>query len=205
MKEEKNRIARDKLPERFYKIARPILGTLYRLYYNPKIIGIENIPKNGPIIIVGNHKHVMDQCNIIISTKRVVHYMAKKEYFDSKFAWFFKATGCISVDRKNKDEVAKQEALNILEQGGAIGLFPEGTRNRTSELLLPFKYGAVSMAKKTNALIVPFGITGDYKFRSKNLTIRYGKPFKVGSMTLEEANNRLFHDVETLMKKNLNK
>ena len=108
MKEEKNRIARDKLPERFYKIARPILGTLYRLYYNPKIIGIENIPKNGPIIIVGNHKHVMDQCNIIISTKRVVHYMAKKEYFDSrKTRWFFKAAGCIPVNRQIHDEDAK--------------------------------------------------------------------------------------------------
>ena len=59
------------------------------------------------------------------------------------------------------------------------------------------------MAKKTNATIIPFGITGDYKFRSKNLTIRYGKPFKVDNMDLEEANEKLYKEVEKLMKMNL--
>lgn len=129
--------------------------------------------------------------------------MAKKEYFDSKMAWFFKATGCISVDRSKKDEVAKGAALNILKSGGAVGLFPEGTRNKTKEFLLPFKFGTVSMAKKTDATIIPFGLTGDYKFRSKNLTVRFGKPFKVGDMSLEEANDKLYHEIEKLMKENL--
>ncbi len=129
--------------------------------------------------------------------------MAKKEYFDSKMAWFFKATGCISVDRSKKDEVAKETALNILRSGGAVGLFPEGTRNKTKEFLLPFKFGTVSMAKKTDATIIPFGLTGDYKFRSKNLTVRFGKPFKVGDMSLEEANDKLYHEIEKLMKENL--
>ena len=49
------------------------------------------------------------------------------------------------------------------------------------------------------------GITGDFKFRSKNLTIRYGKPFKVGNMTLKEANDKLFNEVKKLIKLNLNK
>lgn len=129
--------------------------------------------------------------------------MAKKEYFDSKMAWFFKSTGCISVDRSKKDEVAKEAALNILKSGGAVGLFPEGTRNKTKEFLLPFKFGTVSMAKKTDATIIPFGLTGDYKFRSKNLTVRFGKPFKVGDMSLEEANDKLYHEIEKLMKENL--
>ncbi len=129
--------------------------------------------------------------------------MAKKEYFDSKMAWFFKATGCISVDRSKKDEVAKEAALNILRSGGAVGLFPEGTRNKTKEFLLPFKFGTVSMAKKTDATIVPFGLTGDYKFRSKNLTVRFGEPFKVENMSLEEANDKLYHEIERLMKENL--
>ena len=189
-----------KLPERFYKLIKPILGTIYKLYYNPKIIGKENIPKNGSILIVGNHKHIMDQCNIIISTKRVVHYMAKKEYFDNKkVAWFFKASGCISVDRSKKDSSAKEAALSVLEKGGAIGLFPEGTRNRTDAILLPFKYGAVSMAKKTDSYLVPFGISGDYKFRSKNLTIKIGKPFKINNITLEEANKMLARRIKKLM------
>lgn len=188
-----------------YKIIKFILGPIFKLYYRPKIINKKVIPKDGPIIICGNHKHVYDQCPIIISTKRVIHYMAKKEYFDSKFVWFFKMAGCISVNRQIKDNDATEKALEILKNNGAIGIFPEGTRNKTkNKFLLPFKFGAVSMAKKTNATIVPFGLTGDYHFRSKNLTVRFGTPFKVNDMSLEEANNKLYKEIEKLMKENLN-
>lgn len=187
-----------------YSLLTPIMRVLFRLYYNPKIINKEVIPKEGPILIVGNHKHIYDQCLTIMATKRVIHYMAKKEYFDGKMAWFFKLVGCIPVDRSIKDHNATDKALKVLNSGGAIGLFPEGTRNKTKDVfLLPFKFGTVSMAKKTNATIIPFGLTGDYKFRSKNLTIRYGTPFKVGKMDLEDANKKLYEEVERLMRENL--
>ena len=187
-----------------YSLLTPIMRVLFKLYYNPKIINKEVIPKEGPILIVGNHKHIYDQCLTIMATKRVIHYMAKKEYFDGKMAWFFKLVGCISVDRSIKDHNATDKALKVLNSGGTIGLFPEGTRNKTKDVfLLPFKFGTVSMAKKTNATIIPFGLTGDYKFRSKNLTIRYGTPFKVGEMDLEDANKKLYEEVERLMRENL--
>lgn len=189
-----------------YRIGRFILGPFFKWYYNPTIIGKENIPKEGAILIVGNHKHLYDQCLSIISTKRFIKYMAKREYFDNKKTrWFFKAVGCISVDRSVHDGKAKGEAIETLKNGGAIGLFPEGTRNKTQEFLLPFKFGAVSMAKKTDAYLVPFGITGDYIFRSKNLVIKYGKPFKVTDMELEEANNLLYETVKKLMGDTLEK
>ena len=137
-----------------YRLLKPILGPIFKLYYHPKVIGKEVIPKEGPILIVGNHKHLYDQCLAIISTKRMIHYMAKKEYFDGKMRWFFKMVGCIPVDRSKKDDAATTSALEVLNDGGAIGLFPEGTRNKTEEFLLPFKFGAVSMASKTNATIV---------------------------------------------------
>ena len=189
----------------FYKIYKIILGPIFKFYYNPKIIGKENIPKDGSILLVGNHIHLMDQCVPILSTKRIVNYMAKKEYFDNKkVAWFFKSAGCIPVDRSKKDDNAVSKALNILNNGGAIGLFPEGTRNKTDLFLQPFKFGAVSMAKKTNSYLVPFGITGDYTFRSKNLTVRFGKPFKItDNMDLSDANNKLYKTIEKLMKENL--
>lgn len=189
-----------------YRIGRFILGPFFKWYYNPTIIGKENIPKEGAILIVGNHKHLYDQCLSIISTKRFIKYMAKREYFDNKKTrWFFKAVGCISVDRSVHDGKAKGEAIETLKNGGAIGLFPEGTRNKTQEFLLPFKFGAVSMAKKTDAYLVPFGITGDYIFRSKNLVIKYGRPFKVTDMELEEANNLLYETVKKLMEDTLEK
>lgn len=187
-----------------YKILTPLMRILFRIYYNPTIINKEVIPKDGPILIVGNHKHVFDQCLTIMATHRTIHYMAKKEYFDGKMAWFFKFVGCIPVNRSIKDENATKQAIDILKHNGAIGLFPEGTRNKTKDIfLLPFKFGTVSMAKKTGATIVPFGLTGNYKFRSKNLTIRYGTPFKIENMNLEEANNKLYHEIEKLMKENL--
>ena len=189
-----------------YRIGRFILGPFFKWYYNPTIIGKENIPKDGAILIVGNHKHLYDQCLSIISTKRFIKYMAKREYFDNKKTrWFFKAVGCISVDRSVHDGKAKGEAIETLKNGGAIGLFPEGTRNKTQDFLLPFKFGAVSMAKKTDAYLVPFGITGDYVFRSKNLVIKYGKPFKVTDLELEEANNLLYETVKKLMEDTLEK
>ncbi len=187
-----------------YKIFRPILSPLFRLWYNPKVINKEAILKEGPIIIAGNHKHVYDQCLTIISTKRIINYMAKKEYFEGNLAWFFKSVGCIPVNRKIKDTAAVSCALEVLKNGGAIGIFPEGTRNKTNEFLLPFKFGAVSMAKKSGATIIPFGLTGDYKFRSKNLVARFGTPFKVDDMSLEDANEKLYNEIKSLMEANLN-
>ena len=191
------------LSEKRYKFFKPILGLIFRIYYNPTIIGKENIPKEGPIIVAGNHMHVMDQCGPMMVSKRPIHYMAKKEYFDGKFAWFFRMMGCISVNRSIHDEEAKEKAMNVLKEGKALGIFPEGTRNKTDAFLLPFKFGCVSMAKKSDAYIVPFAVTGTYKFRSKDLVYRIGKPFKVSNMELSEANKRLEKVIGNLKKKSL--
>ena len=187
-----------------YKFLTPFMRIAFKFYYSPRIIGAEKIPKNSAIVIAGNHKHVYDQCLTIMATKRVIHYMAKKEYFEGKLAPLFRFVGCIPVDRSKRDFSSAMSALKVLKKGGAIGIFPEGTRNKTDKFLLNFKTGAVAMAKKTGAYIVPFGLTGDYKFRSKNLTIRYGEPFKADNMSVEEANEKLFREVERLMLENLN-
>ncbi len=184
----------------WYKFLKIFLKPIYKIYYNPKIYNKENLKIEGPLIIAGNHIHLMDQCNVIISTKRVITYMAKKEYFDlPKTKWFFKMVGCIPVDRGSKEDTSKEKAIKVLENKGAIGIFPEGTRNKTKEKLLPFKFGAVSMAQKTNATIIPYAITGKYKFRSKNLKVKFGTPFKVENMTLEEANNHLYEEISNLI------
>lgn len=186
-----------------YKLLTPFMRIAFRLWYNPKIIGAEKIPADGAVVIACNHKHVYDQCLTVMATKRVIHYMAKKEYFDGKLAPLFRIVGCIPVDRARRDFSSAKSALAVLKKDGAVGIFPEGTRNKTDKFMLPLKDGAVAMAKKGEAYIVPCGLTGDYCFRSKNLTIRYGEPFKVGNMTVAQAKEKLRSEIERLMLENL--
>lgn len=181
-----------------FRISKGILSVFFKLFFHPKIIGRGNIPETGGVILAGNHRHIFDPCMPIISTKRPVHYMAKKELFSGIFGWFFKLVGCISVDRGHYNTLAKNEAIKVLEEGKVLGIFPEGTRNKTNDILLPFKYGAVSMSKKTNAYIVPFAITGKYKLFNNDLTIKFGKAF-IASSDLDEANHLLSDRIKGLI------
>ena len=142
----------------------------------------------------------MDQCLAILESKRPIHYMAKVEYFENpKTRWFFKMVGCIPVNRSIHDDNAKTLALEVLKKDLALGIFPEGTRNKTDKLLQDFKFGAVSLAKKTNATIIPVAITGNYRFRTKNLKITFGSPFKVED-DLEQANQKLYDIILDIIK-----
>ena len=82
------------------------------------------------------------------------------------------------------------DALYDLKDNGVIGIFPEGTVNKSKDELLPFKYGAVSFASKTDSYIVPFAITGKYKLFRKSVKVKYGKPYKVKT-DLEKENEIL--------------
>lgn len=186
---------------RFFK---GLLGIFFLIFFRPKIVGREKIPKYGGIILAGNHRHIFDPCMPILSTKRPVHYMAKKELFNSPIGWFFKVVGCIPVDRGHDNTDSKEAALEVLREGEVLGIFPEGTRNKSLNGLLPFKYGAVSMSNKSGALIVPFAITGKYRLFNNKLTIRFGKGF-VASDDLERANKRLVSEIEELIAENTGK
>ncbi len=183
----------------FFKI---ILGPVFLICYRPKVVNKHYIPKKGSIILCGNHLHYFDQNLVILSTKRYINFMAKKEYFDSwKTKWFFNSVGCIPVDRNNKNKESLIKAKNILRNGGAIGIFPEGTRNKTEKMLLEFKKGAVIMAKDTDSYLVPFAITGKYKFFKNNLKIEFIKPFKVNNLDVEDANNLLYDKIKSVIEK----
>ena len=183
-----------------YRIVRTLGYPIFLLLYRPEFEGRNNIPKSGSVILAGNHTNNLDAAIMIAGPKRVVHMLAKKELFKSKISnAFFRSMGCIPVDRKIHDENAKSEAIEVLKNNEVIGIFPEGTVNRTNDIILPFKYGAVSFAKKTGAYIVPFAITGKYKLFRKSIKITYGKPYKVKG-DLEKENEILRDKVYKLMK-----
>ena len=187
-----------------FQLGRIFFGPLFKLIYKPKLINKKVLPKKGAIIITANHTHKFDPFLIVASGRRTIHFMAKKEYHVGRLRHIFKFVGTIPVDREIKDTEASERALEVLRRGGAIALFPEGTRNKTEEFLLPFKFGAVSMAKKTGATIVPCGISGKFeKTKDNNLMIRFGEPFKVGDMSLDEANNKLRDSIGDIMRENI--
>lgn len=183
-----------------YKILRPIFTLLFKAYYNPTIINKEYIPKDEKAVIAGNHKHALDPILVDVCTKRVVHTLAKKELHDGKFGWLFRAVGTIPVDLNAKhNKQALESAVEYLNKGTLINVSPEAKRNYTNEILLPFKVGAVVMSKRTDCKIIPYAITGDYKFRSKNLKITFGEPLDTSNLTVDEANKLLYKKVKELL------
>ena len=172
-----------------YKIVRPILKFLFLNLYRPKIIGSENIPKEGRIILAGNHTNNFDCVLLMSSTKRCIHFLAKVELFKGFKKVIFSNLGLIPVDRSKKNPDALKTAKMYLENDMVIGIFPEGTFSKTDELL-PFKIGAVKMAYDTNTEIIPFAITGKYKLFSKDLKIIFGRPLSI-SYDLDIENNNL--------------
>lgn len=182
-----------------YRIVRTLGYPIFLLLYRPEFEGRNNIPKSGSVILAGNHTNNLDAAIMIAGPKRVVHMLAKKELFKSKISnAFFRSMGCIPVDRKIHDENAKSEAIEVLKNNEVIGIFPEGTINRTNDIILPFKYGAVSFAKKTGAYIVPFTITGKYKLFRRSIKITYGKPYKVTD-DLEIENKKLMNIITKML------
>lgn len=107
-------------------------------------------------IIVGNHKSVLDVIPAALATDRPIHYMAKKELFVKGISkWFTRKCECIPVNRDGNDVRAMMQAMKYLKNGENVCLFPEGTRNKTSERFLPFKSGAAAMSIKTRTPIIP--------------------------------------------------
>jgi len=184
-----------------YKTLKIIIGTLLKILYRPKAYGTENITKEGPIIFAGNHKHAFDPVVVMTHTDRIVHYMAKESIFKGLHGKILESIGIIKVYRTKSNPTAVIEAEQILKQGGTVGIFPEGTRNKTDQELLKFRHGAVAIAKKANSPIIPFAIKGEYKLFRKGLIIEFGKPVDVSEMEIEEANDVIRNEVLKLLRK----
>lgn len=185
-----------------YRVIRAIGKPLMHIVFHPTIVNREKIPVEGAILLCGNHKHALDPILVDISTKRIVRTLAKKDLFDGPFGFVFRGVRCIPVDlHKNKNPKAYDEALSSLRNGDVVNISPEAKRNFTNEVLLPFKYGAVSLASKTDTKIVPYSITGDYKFIGGHLKIVYGDPIDV-SEDLTKYNENLYNAIGNLLLNN---
>ena len=185
----------------FYRIVKPLLNFLIFVLFHPRVIGRENIPKKGGVVLAGNHTKWLDPetlCAVVHG--RQVHFLAKKELFKGPMHIITWGMGAIPVDRSIHDKGALHHAIDALKDGLCIGIFPEGTINRTDDVIMPFKIGAVKMAHDANATLVPFIITGKYGF-FKRVRIEFLKPLKVKD-NLDEANQDLMDTIKKGLIKN---
>ncbi len=173
-----------------YRIVRGPLTACFKAIYKPTVTGKRFIPDEGRIILAGNHTNLMDCILVACATKRCVHYLAKDELMKGPLKYIFGGLGIIPVNRRTKDKAAYMSAVETLNEEKVIGIFPEGTINRTEDVIMPFKFGAVKMSKESNTNIVPFAITGKYKPFERSVKITFFEPIEPEE-NLETANENL--------------
>jgi len=156
-----------------------------KLKYRLSVQHHERIPLTGGVVIVANHSSYLDppvMCSSIHS--RVVHFMARDTLFKSRFSkWYFRTVRVITIDRTRGDLGALRKAIAILKKGGAIGLFPEGTRSPDGQIR-EAKGGIGFLIAKGNVPVVPLFIDGSFKafpkgakkLRPARISVRVGIP-----------------------------
>ena len=184
-----------------YNIVRSIVTLYIKIIYRPMIIGTDNINKEGPVILAGNHTNQLDSLFLISSTKRSISFLGKHTLLKGFKKYFFKSMGVIPVNRAIKDKSVIPISVDALKNNGVLGIFPEGTINRTNDIIMPFKIGAIKIAQLTGVPIVPFVINGKYKFLGNKLRIEFLKPIKVKSGNLEKENEGLMKIIEEELRK----
>ena len=170
-----------------YRVLKLILIPILKGLYGVKAEGLEHFPKDGPVIVVANHVSFLDSFWIPLSVPRRMVYLAKAEYFESwKTAWFFRALGMIPVKRdiKEKTEAALQAGIEVLAEGGVLGLYPEGTRSPDGRLYKG-RTGVARLALRSQAFVVPVGLVGSREVMPKQaklpkpwgrVKVKFGKP-----------------------------
>ena len=148
------------------------------------VIGLENVPKKGALILVSNHLNVGDPPLLTYITPRRVAWMTKQELFDIPvFGILYHLFGCIPVRRFEADLRALRRSQEALRRGLVLGMFPEGTRGPEKRLGRG-EPGTALIALRTNAPILPVAVWGTENmklprdfFRRTSINVAYGEPF----------------------------
>jgi 1-acyl-sn-glycerol-3-phosphate acyltransferase len=187
-----------------YRLCRLILRILFWGLYRLEARGVSNIPLKGPVILCSNHRSLQDPITLGVWVPRKVHYMAKAELFRIPlFGSLIKAVGAFPVKRGGVSMEAIRTAISLLLEGLVMGIFPEGTRNETVGM---GKRGAVTMAIRSKALVVPVALVGEYRPFRKMLAV-YGTPIDINpyaeqgtTESMEEATELIMSRIREMLK-----
>jgi 1-acyl-sn-glycerol-3-phosphate acyltransferase len=162
-------------------ITRAILKPFLLAFFRAQRVGREHVP-DGAVILASNHRSFLDPFIVGICLNRPVYFVAKKELFDKRWqGWILNGLGAFPIKRGESDEEWMATARAVLERGGALVIFPEGTRHRHGPLARP-KRGVGRLALETGAPVVPIAILGSerarrgWKVRPVWVRIRCGRP-----------------------------
>jgi 1-acyl-sn-glycerol-3-phosphate acyltransferase len=189
----------------FKAILKPTMRGIYRI--RPE--GLENVPKRGPAIIAANHVSFLDSFFIpLVIKRRKMTYLAKADYFKSwKTAWFFRSVGQIPTEREGGDRSrqALEIALEVLEQGSLLGIYPEGTRSPDGRIYRG-RTGVARLALAAGVPVIPVGVTGTDDVMPKSakmprvrgqveVKIRFGEPIDFGRYIGQERDRFVLRSV----------
>jgi 1-acyl-sn-glycerol-3-phosphate acyltransferase len=169
-----------------YRLFRGTLRALGLLFLAFEVHGEERVPEKGPLIVAANHSRFFDPVFVSMAVPRRVRWMAKKELFTFPFTRFFYFLGTFPVDRQGGGRAALRTALNMLAEGRALGIFPEGTR-RKEGASLEAKSGTAVIAARSGAPVLPVfagAIPGPLaRLRGEKFRVYLGDPMTVDNTT----------------------
>jgi 1-acyl-sn-glycerol-3-phosphate acyltransferase len=160
----------------FYDFAKFFVRGMARCIWRARVYGTEKVPATGPLIVACNHVSYLDPPMLGSFCPRRISYMAKKELFAIPVLGpVIRALGAYDVDRQGSATAAIKRSLRVLDAGGAVGIFPEGTRNR-SGTVAP-QTGAALLASLSGASVVPACVHGtDRALRLGQIEVAFGEP-----------------------------
>ncbi|MBB0244624.1 1-acyl-sn-glycerol-3-phosphate acyltransferase [Streptomyces alkaliphilus] len=153
--------------------------------WRPRVLGAHRVPSAGPVILAVNHAHNVDGPVLMGTAPRPVHFLIKREAFIGPLGRFLTGIGQIPVDRGGTDRTAVTSALGVLERGGVLGIFPEGTRGAGDFAAL--RGGLAYFAVRSGAPVVPVVVLGGAEGHSRlvpalpplrgRIDVVFGDPF----------------------------
>ncbi len=172
--------------EFFYRLNSGWVHILVFFCTKRDIKGKNNVPKTGPVIVVSNHMNNADPPVLDYAVRRNISWLTKAEWFKTPvIGWLFKVSGMIPVKRFDADLHALREAQRLLDEGGCLGMFPEGTRSH-GKGLKEGEPGSALIALRSGAPVVPIALWGTEHvklprdmLKRTTVHVRLGKPFKL--------------------------
>ena len=182
----------------FYKIVRKIAWFIAKALFFVRIKDVEKIPPEGGAVICPNHRSLWDAVLVAAAIKRPLAYIGKAELFENKLlAYFLRKLHCFPVRRGGGDLAIVKTALQLLKDGEALVIFPEGERIRAGKKPNP-KPGAFRLAAMTGVPVIPVGIGGNFKLFRK-MQVSVGEPIDTtvykGQRLTEEQYDEIIKDV----------